>query len=113
MIKKTKIYIKYLAYTQQEAKQYWEILDPDRVTGTEVEISQRGTESMECLAYLLPPPEHRFDLVLAALQAQVLNTYDRTMKFIEYDGKLSGKVFHLSRLPLEEQYKLCDFEIQP
>lgn len=95
----------------QLSRTYQRMLDPNLVEGTEVEIANQVGEDIDCLHYVAGSARagsETFD----KLEAEILNTYPRSVKYLLYDKKLSGEVFHLSRLPRNERYKLCDFEVR-
>jgi len=85
-------------------------VDPDRVAGTGRVIADENGLAMECVNYFMRDEIYE---VTQRLKAEVMNTYDRTKKYLAYDKELSGGVFALSDLPFDESYKLCDFELAP
>lgn len=93
----------------QVSRTYQRMLDPDLISGTEQDVANQVSKDIECLYYVNEDNAHK---VLLSLRAETLNTYERSKKYLAYDKNLSGKTFSLSRLPLSEHFKLCDFEIQ-
>ena len=85
-------------------------LDPSRAIGTERELAHEIGSDIDCVVYV--DAEGFYDMV-QLLQAEILNTYERTTQHLIYDKKLSGGIFSASGLSPSERYKACDFQIVP
>ena len=94
---------------RQYALSLQKTVDPNRVAGTGRVLADEKGLAMECVNYFMR--DEIYD-VTQRLKAEVINTYERTKKYLAYDKELSGGVFSLSNLPFDESYKLCDFEVQ-
>ena len=96
------------ALTQMARKsQGW--FTPDLSEEAAYDISVESGTAAECLWYV--GGENANEL-RKSLKAEILNTLARSRQYLEYDKLLAGNFFSLSRLPLDEHYKLCDFELQ-
>jgi len=94
---------------RQYALSLQKTVDPNRIAGTGRVIADEKGLAMECVNYFMR--DQLYD-VTQRLKAEVINTYERTKKYLAYDKELSGGVFSLSNLPFDESYKLCNFAIQ-
>lgn len=110
------IYLTYLdqANVQRALRQFslslQKTIDPLRAVGTERELAREIGSDIDCVSYFVD--ESFYDTV-QLLQAEVINTYDRTRQHLAYDKELSGGIFSASGLRPSERYKACDFEIAP
>ena len=84
-------------------------VDPNREIGTGRALAHKKGEAMACVHHFMP---EEFYEATRRLKAEIINTYDRTKKYLAYDEELIGGIFWLPSLPRDERYKLCDFEIQ-
>lgn len=92
----------------QIARIFQNALKPDLAEGTEYDIAVKNGEAIECLFYVSDNPREQ----ALSLRAEVLNTYARSRQYFKFDSQLAGKITSASDLPLDEHYKLCDFELQ-
>jgi hypothetical protein len=84
-------------------------LDSGRENGTGRKLANEIHMGMECVSSFVGDELYN---VLQRLKAEVVNTYDRTRQYLDYDKELSGGVFSGSGLPINQTYKLCDFAVE-
>jgi hypothetical protein len=93
----------------QVARSYTRTFEPDLTREDAYEISQIEDQAIFCLRYFdWRAAGERLD----ALNAEMLNTIDRSKQYLLYDSLLGGMTFSLPDVEVEEYSQFCDFEIE-
>lgn len=93
----------------QVARSYTRTFESDLTREDAYEISQIGSRATYCLMY--------FDWraageQLISLNAEMLNTVDRSKQYLRYDSLLGGMTFPSPQVEVEEYSQFCDFELE-